>query len=230
MARRHPAVRSRPTSAPEDRSFDGRVRRGVHSHERIVAAIYELVRGGELEPTVDRIADVAGVGQRTVFRHFYDLEQLRAAMGARVQREVLELAQPPPPGDGPLASRVAALVRHRVRIYEHLAPFRRAAIREQHRSLLLQKHSADLAATLRLDLERVFAVELESAPESAHAVDAMTSFDVWERLRTTQKLGRRSATSVLELGVLRILAGDRPLRRKGSSSPRDQPKAKAVRS
>jgi AcrR family transcriptional regulator len=178
----------------------------MRNRDRILDAIYELVRGGALQPTVKQIARKAGVGERSVFRHFEDLERLHADMGQRVQREVLKLAMPLVPGSGPLPERVSALVRHRSKIFEHIAPFRRAGNARMHASAVIRRQHDELAAAMRADLLRVFSRELSGArQEICDAAEAMSSFETWERLRLTQRLNRSRAAQVVETALLRLL-------------------------
>ena len=55
---------------------DGRRRRSLDSRARIVAAMLELVRLGNASPNAVEVAARAGVGLRSVFRHFKDMESL----------------------------------------------------------------------------------------------------------------------------------------------------------
>ena len=71
--------------------LDGRVLRGEKSRESIVDALFELVGEGVLAPTAQQVAERAGVGLRSVFRHFSDMERLFAAMDARLGAEVIPL-------------------------------------------------------------------------------------------------------------------------------------------
>jgi AcrR family transcriptional regulator len=186
--------------------LDGRIRRGLRSREGILDAIYELVRSGVAQPRVEEIARKAGVGVRSVFRHFEDLERLHADMSRRVEQEVRELAIPFPPDQGPLPERVSALVKHRARMFEHIAPFRRAGQAQVHGSVFIRQEYERLAATMRADLLRVFARELSDAgDEMRDAVDVMASFETWDRLRTIHKLSRTRAVRVVETGLLRLL-------------------------
>ena len=89
---------------------DGRVRRGVRSREAIVAALMELVGRGVLQPTMQEIAERAGVGVRSVFRHFSEMETLYRAMDARLEAEARPLLGAGERG-GSLDERVSALVR-----------------------------------------------------------------------------------------------------------------------
>lgn len=105
---------------------DGRVQRGATSRERILQAIYEIVRSGQVRPTAEEVAERAQVGLRTVFRHFSDMDTLRDDLTARVAAEIrsmlLETAVPP----DTLEESVSAICQRRARIFEHIAPFRRA--------------------------------------------------------------------------------------------------------
>src|SRR5262245_66569994 len=81
-----PTMATAATRAPGPAS-DGRVRRGQRSGQAIVEALVGLVGDGILEPTAQQVAARAGVGIRTVFRRFSDMESLFAEMSARVQAE-----------------------------------------------------------------------------------------------------------------------------------------------
>jgi len=66
---------------------DGRALRGARNRERIVEALLELVREGELLPTAEQVSQRAGVGTRTVFRHFDDMESLNSEVQAAIKLE-----------------------------------------------------------------------------------------------------------------------------------------------
>ena len=55
---------------------DGRRRRGQDNRARIVAAMLEIIHGGELSPGAEQVAQRADVALRTVFRHFSDMDSL----------------------------------------------------------------------------------------------------------------------------------------------------------
>ncbi len=74
-------------------SADGRVRRGAQNRDRILDALYALIGEGELQPTAEQVARRAGVGERTVFRHFEDMETLHAELSGRLRREVAPLLE-----------------------------------------------------------------------------------------------------------------------------------------
>jgi AcrR family transcriptional regulator len=176
---------------------DGRARRAARSRRSIVRALFELVGEGTLQPTAQQVADRAGVTIRTVFRHFRDTEALFAEMGARLQAEVGPILA----GDGPTAgleARARALVQRRVALFERMAPYKRAANLQRPRSRFLRERHAELVRDLRADLIRRLP-ELAGAPDDlVEALDLVTSFEAWDRLRVEQRLGRERARAALE--------------------------------
>jgi AcrR family transcriptional regulator len=184
---------------------DGRVRRGERSGQAIVEALVGLVGEGILEPTAQQVAARAGVGLRTVFRRFADMESLFAEMSARVQREALPLlVEGRPSGD--LTERARALVGQRATFFERIAPFKRSGNLKRWRSPFLRDRHARLVRELRADLMR-WLPELRRAPASVvDALDLVTSFEAWDRLRTEQRLGRERTQAAVERMVLCLVA------------------------
>jgi AcrR family transcriptional regulator len=185
---------------------DGRLLRSERSRDAIVQALFDLVGDGILQPTAEQVAEQAGVGIRTVFRHFSDMESLFVAMVARLQAEALPLLRADR-REGSLEARARGLVRQRVPFFERVAPYKRSAsLMRWHSDFLRAQHLA-LARALRVDLVQWFP-ELEEAPaDLVEALDLVTSFEAWDRLRGEQRLGRSRALAAMERGVV-LLARD----------------------
>jgi AcrR family transcriptional regulator len=184
---------------------DGRVRRGERSGLAIVEALLGLVGDGILEPTAQQVAARAGVGMRTVFRRFSDMESLLAEMGARVEAEALPLLVGGRPR-GDLAERARALVGQRVIFFERIAPYKRAGNLKRWRSAVVRDRHARLVRALRADLRR-WLPEVRRAPAGvADALDLATSFEAWDRLRAEQRLARERAQAAVERMVLCLVA------------------------
>jgi AcrR family transcriptional regulator len=159
----------------------------------------ELIAEGDLRPPAPRIAARAGVSLRSVFQHFRDLEGLFAVAAERQLERIVELARPLP-ADGPLPSRLAAFVEQRARIFEAITPVRRASLVQEPFSVQAVASRDRILALARADLERAFARELATAPDAArllHALDAASSWQVWESLRNHQGLPEARARKVL---------------------------------
>lgn len=190
----------RPLRDSQHDSRDGRVLRSERSRQAIVQALLDLVGEGVLEPTAQQVADRGGVGIRTVFRHFDDMESLFAAMQTRIQEDALPLLMVEPPA-GSLPERIRALVERRAAFYERIAPYKRSGLLKRHRSPFLTKQHEALRRELRRGLLRALP-ELDRAPtDLVDAFEQATSFEAWDRLRADQRLGRKRAeAAVLRMG------------------------------
>ncbi len=152
-------------NAPEiEGSLDGRVRRGARNREQILDALYALIQSGEIQPTAEQVARKAGVGARTVFRHFEDMERLNAEMSMRVERSVRPLFEAPPVR-GSLEERVRALVKGRVQLWEKIAPFRRSGMAWEGRSEVLRKNRLRMNRLMRGSLVEALGPEIEGSPD-----------------------------------------------------------------
>src|SRR5436305_14693782 len=130
---RHRPIVAAPARRASAAGSDGRVRRAERSGQAIVDALLELVGDGILEPTAQQVAARAGVGIRTVFRRFSDVESLFAELGARVQAEALPLLVGGRPS-GDLTERARALAGQRATFFERIAPYKRAGNLKRWRS------------------------------------------------------------------------------------------------
>ena len=118
--------------------FDGRKVRRHKNRHRIVAAMLELVRDGAISPGAEEVAERAGVGLRTVFRHFDDMESLYREMAEAMRQELQPLVSAPlesPDWKG----RLDEMVVRRAVLFERAMPFKNAADVHRHRSVFLRK-------------------------------------------------------------------------------------------
>ncbi len=166
---------------------DGRVARRERNREAVVDAIMVLVQAGEIEPSMAEVAELAGVSERSIFRHFEAREALLAAVIER-QLEVVESLLHGIPPDGPLAGRIHALVLERARLYEEITPMRRAALRVSERSDLVAGQLHTARVWFRDELETLFATELgrRTLPERRDLLAGLalaTSWEAWNVLR-----------------------------------------------
>ena len=184
---------------------DGRVRRGDRNRERILDALHELVKRGVLHPTAEQVARRARVGERSVYRHFRDMERLHADLGARMEREVGALFTPPARSEAALADRLRLLIGQRRRLFEYLAPFRRSASRFRLRSPFIERGHARMAQVLRAQLEIALPEVADMEADRVEAIDTLTSFETWDRLRQQRKLGPARSARIVEGAVLALL-------------------------
>lgn len=188
----------------QDQRPDGRRRRSAESRRRIVEAMLELVREGDISPSADSVAARAGVGRRTVFRLFSDMEGIYREMQAIMRDKVAPVRALPLAGDT-LHARLHALVDRRVRFFEEVMPVTVAAAIHRHRSPVLQADHVAIQAELRAILAGV--LPGDAGAELTESLDAVLSIDLWRRLRLEQRLEPAAATAVLHRIVGGLVTG-----------------------
>lgn len=190
-------------SAPSLDIADGRRRRGQDNRARIVAAMMEIVHGGEIAPSAEQVAARADVGLRTVFRHFQDMDSLYREIAAVVGAEVRAVLERPLEGKT-WQERLIERAGRLAIAYEKMAPYKRAADAFQHRSKFLGTDYAKLVAELRSILEAGLPPDLARDRDRVEAMDLLLSFEGWARLRSQQGLTPSRAQAVIE-STLRAL-------------------------
>jgi AcrR family transcriptional regulator len=201
-------MRTRQRPQHPDEELDGRIQRSLRSRQRILDAMVELVEEGELQPTGQQVADRAGVGLRSVFRHFEDMETLYAELRERVERELrpqLEGA----PIEGTLEERIQGFARARSRIFERIAMFQRSERIQRWHSPVLQDSHTQFLKEQRAGLLGALPEVAEAPAELRQVLEVATAFEFWDLLRTDQGLGAARAEDTL-CETLRVLlrAGD----------------------
>jgi AcrR family transcriptional regulator len=155
-------------------TVDGRVARGERNREAIADALLACYDDGILRPSIPEVAARAGVSVRSVHNHFTDVEALRADVACRQWERAAPLA-------GPVTR--DELVAARATLYEAITPVRRAALLSVHESPTIARRLASFEAILRRQLEHAFP---ELPPDTLDALEVVTSWDAWNRLRVGQ--------------------------------------------
>lgn len=205
-AARGPATDESPGSTRDSLAF-----RDERARDAIVDAMLGLYHRGVADPTALEIADQAGVSLRSVYYHFSDLESLAIEAVGR-QRAQIEPLLITPITTGTLDHRITETVERRCELYEVVTPVRRAALLLRHRSPIIDENLAFLARVLREQLATTFAPELDASDHAGvargarlDALDVATSWEAWERLRTSQALTRDRARAVVQLALRSLL-------------------------
>ena len=184
---------------------DGRRERGRSSHKRIVEAMMELVVAGDLSPSAARVAEEAGIGLRTVFRHFDDMDALYAEITATITERVAPIVMAPYP-DLPWRGNIRELLRRRVRLFETTLPFRLAANIKRYQSPFLM---AQYSRVVMFERELILCLlpgHVRADRIGVEALCATLSFHTWRTLRHDQSLSAEDAGAVMGQMVEAVLA------------------------
>lgn len=184
---------------------DGRRRRAQDSKRRIVEAMIELVREGDLQPSAEAVAARGGVGRRTVFRLFSDMEGIFREIHAIMREKVEPVRNIPLVGDTP-GARLHALVERRVLFFEEILWVSAAAVIHRHGSPQLQADHAAIQKELRRIMRDVLPTAMAADQDLGEALDAVMSIDMWRRLRMEQKLDVAKSTAIVHRVVSALTA------------------------
>lgn len=193
----------------EDRSTDGRTMRRRRNRQAVIESLISLIREGDLNPTVAKIADRAEVSHRSVFRYFEDLNDLARTAIETEFRKTLPLGVIPDLGEGDLEHRIDTMVDRQLAVLGHTHALGRVA-----RSRLLDLPEVDrgMANIAEFRLEQVrqqFAPELagmdpagsESIATAILMIISFESYDFQVRVleRTVDEVAANWRTALLAL-------------------------------
>jgi hypothetical protein len=196
--------------ARAERPREGKAAREARELEALANATYTLVRETEMPPTVESAAERSGLSQRVVRRRFDDLDGLYRNVSARLLREVMTMVTFGPPS-GRLEVDMTALVRRRMQIFAHVAPFQRAARVVRHGSSFLREQEAFNANALRAALLVMVSPYLPvESHDALDALDVLLSFEAWERLRGPQQVTSERAERLLASAAVAIVRAEQP--------------------
>jgi AcrR family transcriptional regulator len=194
------SARSRPAGEP----VDGRHRRSATSQRRIVQAMLELVGEGNVSPSADEVSERAGVGRRSVFRHFNDMESLYREMAAVLQARFASIAGRPYKATH-WRDQLLEMVDRRADAFERMSPYLRAGRVHRHHSHILREGHARFVAALRMILVQRLPSDLAQDHVFVDAIDLLTSFEAWLRLRDEQRLSPEKTKQVVRATVVALL-------------------------
>ena len=189
---------------PELKIIDGRRKRSERSRAAIITATLNLIDNGNFAPTARQIAEEAGIGLRSFFRHFDDMEALMDTIDQHM-RGYYEPLFVRPFKDGTLEERIEDIVIDRSEAYERLKKLMMTSQAQLWRSEVMQKNYARNQKGLRKHLEK-WLPELKSQnPANREAAHAAASFENWHRLRQHQGLNLSDARKAMIVAITSLL-------------------------
>ncbi len=184
---------------------DGRRLRSERSRKSMIDAALELIEEGNFAPTAKQISARAGVGIRSFFRQFEDMDQFFAAVDEHTVGSFWESFLHEGDREGELPERLDSI----------LATYAKAF--EEHRSLLLATKSLRWSSrVLKANYERYQQIsrankerwlpEMSQLPlDERELADAYLSFEMWHRLRDIQGLSCSAAQAMVLKALTRLL-------------------------
>ena len=185
---------------------DGRTARSERTRNAIVDAHVSLITDGDMRPTADRIAKLAGVSLRALWSHFADMEALMTASAQRIL-ERRDAAHEPIPAGLPLAERIRAYCDQRAKLNDLVAPAARASALKEPFSPALQRYRKLHLARARDEVATLFAAEIDGDQELLDAITVVSMWNTWDTLRTPMELSTEAAASILHRTISALLAG-----------------------
>ena len=186
-------------------SSDGRRQRSERSQTAIIEAALALMDEGALVPTAQQIADRAGVGIRSFFRHFADMDSLFLAADEMLISSYEALFEVDNRA-GTLSERVARAIDLYGNAFEQLRPIILCTQAQLWRSPKLRENYAWHQKRLRKELE-LWLPEVVALPnDRREALHAVASFDMWHRLREHQELSPKASSDIVTSLVNDLIA------------------------
>jgi AcrR family transcriptional regulator len=186
-------------------SSDGRRQRSERSQTAIIEAALALMEEGTLVPTAQQIADRAGVGIRSFFRHFADMDSLFLAADEMLLDSYEALFQVAD-RDGSLSNRVSRAVELYGNAFDNLMQMILCTKALLWRFPKLKENYAWHQKRLRKELE-LWLPEVADLPrDRREAVHAVASFEVWHRLREHQGLSYGASADIVTGMVMDLVS------------------------
>lgn len=178
--------------------------RSARSHKRIVDAVHELVHAGNVSPSSEEVAEKAGVGLRTVFRHFKNMESLYREVSELVSEQIQPLIEDPFESTD-WRGRFEELLDRKEKLFEEGAMYYLAGRVHRHEStFMLAEHQRNVAGE-RKTLTKVLPSHVTKDRELIDALELVLSFDSWIRLRQDQGLSIRESRDTIRRLVKAVL-------------------------
>lgn len=199
---------------------DGRSARRERNRNAVLDALVELTTEGADDPSIDDIADRAGVSYRSVYRYFKDRSEMMDEATDRamawMQPLLLNASGPVSPGD-PLDHRIDSIVDARVETYFQIADMVRQAMIQSFSNRKISEILMEARRLSRCQIHDRFQSELAEFSEREcelriTAIDQVLNFMaidyvMFEQNHTREELERylrgaiRAAVSVPEVGT-----------------------------
>ena len=176
---------------------DGRRERSRSSRGRIVRAMMDLIVEGDIDPSAAKVAEKAGVGLRSVFRHFDDKESIYSEMNTILWEAYSPKLNYPFESDD-WREQLLELIERRAKVWEKTAPFRLSTSLQRFRSPTLMENYQHLLAAERKARDNILPEQVKNDSNRERAILLATSFDTWRLFRHDEGLSNKKTIEVMQ--------------------------------
>ncbi len=199
------------TSTGSDLVIDGRTARRQRNKDAVLDSLIELSNELDGEPTIEAIAERAGVSYRSVYRYFDDRTDLMLSAITRVMGELWPIFEIDHMGEGSLDERISGLVDARLAAYRKLAPLTRIAVRLRANDPAVAEGYDRVREYLRAQLVSQFQPEFSAMPARERgavlaALDSAFQFESLDYLANHHEMTDKVLAQVLTREVNANLA------------------------
>ncbi|MEM9310091.1 MAG: TetR family transcriptional regulator [Pseudomonadota bacterium] len=183
---------------------DGRRERSLASRRKIIEAMVDLVAAGDPDPSAAAVAAKAGVGLRSVFRHFQDKESILREIDdllVKVYQPILAAPYEASVWRGQLFE----LIDRRCAVNEAVVVFRLSSVLARYRSPFVAAKSHELHAREKRMLDRVLPPGLHTETDVGRSIMVATSFDTWRLLRQDEEFTPEQTVRTIKALVTDVL-------------------------
>lgn len=183
-------------------SSDGRRARSQASRSKIIQAMMDLIESGDMNPSTANVAKKAGVGLRSLFRHFEDKDAIYREVDAILVKAYRPIIEAPYASDD-WRERLMELIERRCEVSEAVAPYRISTTAARRRSQFLKENFQQLYDTEKARLNSILPSQLHTDKPLGRSILVAMSFDSWRMLREDEHL---SASETVE--AVKQMVGD----------------------
>lgn len=160
---------------------DGRNLRSINSQKLIVNACIKLFKAGNLEPTAQQVADESGVGIRTVFRQFDEMENLFKSVDSVLSKDYDFNVKYDPSSS--FETRLQSVANHMNAGYNKHKLIMFMTVSKMWKYEFLRKNYLMYQDLIKSKTEEILPEVLSFDTESRHLFHASLSFAMWTRLQ-----------------------------------------------
>jgi AcrR family transcriptional regulator len=192
-----------PNTAPAIEP-DGRKQRTNDSRLKIVEAMLQLIREGNIAPSAEQVASKAQVGLRTVFRRFNEMELLFRELASEIHRTFATELHKPILGDT-WQEKLLNVLDRKLNIYETVRPFREAAKYHMHTSEFIQQDAEYWQKTEKETLQSILPHNVKDNTVLFNALKTCLGYEYWLSLHTNNGLSKKQIAQTMTFAVTSLL-------------------------